>query len=106
MSIGKLRQGRGGEIGSSPLPMAIESGIELERIDPARNMRRYYRCSYQQDLFGQWLLVRQWGRIGRSAQSMTTCVSGREEAVLAAIPLIVAKLRKGYRLRSQQGRGK
>lgn len=105
MSIGNLRESRGGEVGSTPLPMAIEAGIELERIDPSRNMRRYYRFSYQQDLFGQWLLVRQWGRIGRSAQFLATCVDGPDEAVREAVTIALAKLRKGYRLRSRQGRG-
>lgn len=89
-----------GEVGRPRLPMAIESGINLVRIDPSRNMRRYYRCFYQQDLFGQWLLVRQWGRIGRSAQIKMTCVDGRDEAVRQGVMIALSKLRKGYRLRN------
>ena len=30
------------------------SAIILHRMDPARNMRRFYRLDVQPDLFGQW----------------------------------------------------
>jgi predicted DNA-binding WGR domain protein len=42
--------------------------IELRRIDPAQNMRRFYRLDVQRDLFGAWCLIREWGRIGRAWQ--------------------------------------
>jgi predicted DNA-binding WGR domain protein len=38
--------------------------IELRHIDPARNMRRFYRLDMQPDLFGGVFLMKQWGRIG------------------------------------------
>ena len=38
--------------------------IELRRLDPTRNMRRFYRLDVQPDLFGGFLLLKQWGRIG------------------------------------------
>jgi predicted DNA-binding WGR domain protein len=40
----------------------IAPALELRRIDPARNMRRFYRLDMQPDLFGGVLLLRQWGR--------------------------------------------
>jgi len=39
--------------------------VTLRRIDPARNMSRYYRLDVQPDLFGEWGVVREWGRIGQ-----------------------------------------
>jgi hypothetical protein len=39
------------------------NAVHLRRIDPARNMRRFYRLDIQPDLFGGVLLVK-WGRIG------------------------------------------
>ena len=39
--------------------------VTLRRIDPARNMARYYRLDVQPDLFGEWGVVREWGRIGQ-----------------------------------------
>jgi len=41
------------------------SAVTLRRIDPARNMARYYRLDVQPDLFGAWGVVREWGRIGQ-----------------------------------------
>jgi len=38
--------------------------VELRRIDPARNMSRFYRLDVQPDLFGGVLLMKEWGRIG------------------------------------------
>jgi predicted DNA-binding WGR domain protein len=38
--------------------------VELRRIEPARNMYRFYRLDIQLDLFGGVRLLRQWGRIG------------------------------------------
>jgi predicted DNA-binding WGR domain protein len=42
--------------------------VELRRIDPARNMRRFYRLDVQPELFGGVSLVREWGRIGRAGR--------------------------------------
>lgn len=81
------------------LPLAIERGIDLIRIDPARNMYRYYMLRYEQDLFGQWVLVRQWGRVGRSQQVWKSAADGRNEAVLEGLRHALSKLRAGYRLR-------
>ena len=39
--------------------------LTLRRLDPARNMLRFYRLDLQPDLFGAWGVVREWGRIGR-----------------------------------------
>jgi predicted DNA-binding WGR domain protein len=41
------------------------SAVTLRRIDPARNIARYYRLDVQPDLFGEWGVVREWGRIGQ-----------------------------------------
>jgi predicted DNA-binding WGR domain protein len=41
------------------------SAVHLIRIDPARNMRRFYWLDVQHDLFGGSAVVKEWGRIGR-----------------------------------------
>jgi predicted DNA-binding WGR domain protein len=41
----------------------------LRRIDPARNMGRFYALSLQPDLFGTVSVVKEWGRIGQSGPS-------------------------------------
>ena len=40
------------------------TAVHLRRIDDTQNMRRFYRLDMQPDLFGGFLFVRQWGRIG------------------------------------------
>jgi predicted DNA-binding WGR domain protein len=42
--------------------------LTLYRVDAAKNMWRFYRLDLQPDLFGSWLLVKEWGRIGCSGQ--------------------------------------
>jgi predicted DNA-binding WGR domain protein len=41
------------------------SAVHLARIDPARNVRRFYRLDVQPDLFGGFAVVKEWGRIHR-----------------------------------------
>jgi predicted DNA-binding WGR domain protein len=46
--------------------------LHLRRIDPERNMRRYYRIAIHSDLFGRASLVREWGRIAWSDDGRDT----------------------------------
>lgn len=41
----------------------------LYRIDSAKRMHLYYRMDVQPDLFGQWCLMCEWGRIGSTGQT-------------------------------------
>ena len=43
--------------------------VTLYRIDAGKNMWRFYRLDLQPDLFGLWLLVKEWGRIGQPGRS-------------------------------------
>jgi len=38
--------------------------ISLERHDPTRNMARFYCLTVEGNLFGEFSLVRTWGRVG------------------------------------------
>ena len=44
--------------------------ISLERHNSARRMHRYYRLTVERNLFGEWSLVREWGRIGQPGLRM------------------------------------
>ena len=70
--------------------------LHLRRIDPARNMRRYYRIAVNSDLFGRASLVREWGRIGSRGQMMVETRPDQGQAVNALLKLAQAKQRKGY----------
>lgn len=73
------------------------TAVYLTRIDPGQNMARFYSMSLQPNLFGEWSLVREWGRIGRGGQVKATPYPARTEAEDALEKLRTAKVRKGYR---------
>ncbi len=68
----------------------------LYRIDPARNMSRFYRLDIAPDLFGKWCLCRSWGRIGSEGQGQQQAYDTEEAATAAASRLVRLKLKKGY----------
>ena len=68
----------------------------LYRIDPEANMARFYACSIQPTLFGEWTLVREWGRIGRKPQSLLNTYETKAGAAEAGKRLIAHKQRRGY----------
>ena len=71
----------------------------LTRIDPAANMRRFYRLSVQPGLFGDWCLLREWGRIGTSGQGKEEWFESEAEAIEAGNRLDYQKQRRGYQKR-------
>lgn len=70
--------------------------VHLRRIDPSRNMRRFYSLSVQPTLFGGASLVRDWGRIGTRGQSMIETFDTPAEADDAMTRLERRKQRRGY----------
>lgn len=70
--------------------------VDLRRIDPSMNMKRFYRMSLQPDLFGGVDLIREWGRIGRRGQFLVEQHSDEPEAVAAMLALERAKRKRGY----------
>ena len=49
----------------------IPPQIDLQAINPARNIAREYRIDASLDLFGHWLIDIHWGRIGTRGQNRT-----------------------------------
>jgi predicted DNA-binding WGR domain protein len=70
--------------------------ILLTRIDPARNMARFYVLSLAPTLFGEWLLVKEWGRIGQAGTVRTETQPDAETAAEALARQISVKRRRGY----------
>lgn len=68
----------------------------LTSTDPSANPHRHYRMDMMPGLFGDWGLVREWGRVGRSGQVRTDCFQSEADAKHARFALHVDKLRRGY----------
>jgi predicted DNA-binding WGR domain protein len=73
--------------------------IILHRVDPARNMCRFYWLAVQRDLFGQWCLIREWGRIGSAGQVRTVPYATAAQAHEALAAQRRVKERRGYWVR-------
>jgi predicted DNA-binding WGR domain protein len=56
----------------------------LERVDPARIMLRFYAIRIAPTLFGEWAVVREWGRIGSRGRERQSWFGSAGEAVAAA----------------------
>lgn len=70
--------------------------LRLNRVDPSRNMQRYYRMAVEQDLFGGASLIREWGRQGAPCHRMIEPHRDEGEAINALLKLADRKSRKGY----------
>ena len=64
----------------------------LERIDPAENCMRFYRFELFRNLFGDWQLDREWGRIGRSGTVSSTIHDDGEDALNCAHAILAYKV--------------
>ncbi len=73
------------------------TAVYLERFDPARNMARFYRVEIRPTLFGEWAVIRQWGRIGTHGQAREEWFSSIHEAQIVQASRIARKQRRGYR---------
>lgn len=79
--------------------------LVLHRIDPARNMARFYALHLQATLFGEIALVREWGRIGQGGTCRTDHYATMDDARQALNALVAVKKRRGYGTPSRQLEG-
>jgi predicted DNA-binding WGR domain protein len=79
-------------------------GIYLVRHDVAKNMHRFYQMYVTPGVFGDWSLVREWGRAGSPGTVRKDWFDTEEEAVTASIKLSNAKQKKGYQSRKHDVR--
>jgi predicted DNA-binding WGR domain protein len=74
--------------------------LVLERVDPARNMARYYVLSVEPTLFGDTALVREWGRIGTPGRRRLDLFAKHSDALIPLRDWLARKKRRGYELRA------
>lgn len=70
--------------------------LYVERMDPAKNMARFYAMSIEATLFGDVCLTRRWGRIGARGQAMQHHFHKEEDAVQLFLELLRSKRVRGY----------
>ncbi|NNU35556.1 WGR domain-containing protein [Rhizobium sophorae] len=70
--------------------------LYIERIDPSKNMARFYALSIEPNLFGGTSLVRSWGRIGSRGQQKIHVFDSEANAVDLLLTLLRKKRSRGY----------
>jgi predicted DNA-binding WGR domain protein len=65
-------------------------------------MMRFYALQVAPNLFGEWCLLRVWGRIGRRGQMRTDWFETKQEAEDALLVLERSKRKRGYRERARR----
>ena len=73
--------------------------LYVERVDPARNMARFYTLAIEPTLFGTPRLLRRWGRIGTSGRTMVHHFEREEEAVALFLNLLRDRRAHGYQVK-------
>jgi hypothetical protein len=56
----------------------------LEKVDPSRRMMRFYSIWIAPTLFGEWAMVREWGRVGSHVEE--TSEAPHLDGTASAIP--------------------
>jgi len=68
----------------------------LKHEVPEKNRHRFYYTTVMLGLFGEWALVREWGRIGSAGTVRKIWFATEAEALEAEQKLCEAKRKKGY----------
>ena len=69
----------------------------LTRTDPSRNIDRFYIVDVTPTLFGEWAVLREWGRRGSPGTVRLSSYERRNEAETAERRNIKRRLQRGYR---------
>ena len=76
--------------------MDTKPATHLRRVDPERNMARFYRLSMTPSLFGDTCVMREWGRIGGFGRIPIDIYEKPEDAFAAHAAIAHSKRRRGY----------
>lgn len=68
-------------------------------IDPEERTHRFYKMFIAPSLFGEWMLVREWGRIDSPGRVRSDRFDNPGAALLALQKVGRDKLRRGYTMR-------
>jgi predicted DNA-binding WGR domain protein len=65
--------------------------IYLEKRDPEKNMYRFCAMHINQTIFGDWALIREWGRIGSPGTVLEQWFDTEEDAITTELALLNKK---------------
>jgi predicted DNA-binding WGR domain protein len=68
----------------------------LTRTDPTRNIDRFYVVAITPTLFGEFALLREWGRRGSPGTLRLTSYARRDDAETAERQIVKRRLARGY----------
>jgi predicted DNA-binding WGR domain protein len=71
--------------------------LHLRRVEPAKNMRRFYLMTVQRDLFGGASLTREWGRVGSAGKVRVEHHPDEGCAIDVLADITQRKRKRGYR---------
>jgi predicted DNA-binding WGR domain protein len=76
---------------------SLDFQVCLEKINHIKRQRRFYLLGVMRTLFGEWCLVREWGRIGAAGgQSKRTYFASRADCEAELQKIKSTKARRGY----------
>jgi len=70
--------------------------VQLQRVRPEKNERRFYAMTAALDLFGEAILIRNWGRIGTGGRLRRDLCTDLNAAGEALNDLARQKRQRGY----------
>ena len=70
--------------------------IRLTKRHHAQNVSRFYLIQVVPSLFGQWGVLREWGRIGQPGTVRQDWYGDEAQAQAASSKLLTQKLKRGY----------
>lgn len=77
--------------------VTCERLMQLLKIDPTKNMRRFYELDIQPNLFGGHSVIRSWGRIGTKGQIKVELHDNEMLAEHSCKKVRLSKLNRGYK---------
>jgi len=84
---------------SKPLQLSLfPSHVRLTHSIPDTNRHRFYLLRTLPTLFGEWVLLREWGRIGSPGRVRRDRHETESDAASALAKLAKQKYRRGYAL--------
>ncbi|KPQ32343.1 MAG: WGR domain [Phormidesmis priestleyi Ana] len=76
----------------------MEYQLEKWKRQDWRKNTRHYSCEVRQNLFGQWVVLRRWGRVSaKQGQSLEQVCDGYEEGLQIFEAVTKRRAKRGYR---------